>query len=119
MILFKACPRCGGDVDATYHDDARCVQCAYRPTVVFPGPRVIEAFRGSAGSDQASEGAREREGERRLDANDMCPKCGSERLVKLDRLRPGDNFCYRCLTCGHIFSPCTSEPQTRPDQALR
>ena len=32
-IQFKACPRCGGDIDATYRDDIYCVQCAYRPTI--------------------------------------------------------------------------------------
>ena len=43
MILFKACPRCGGDVDVTYYADSFCFQCAYRPTVVYPGPRVVGA----------------------------------------------------------------------------
>ena len=35
-IHFRACPRCGGDVDAAFRDDVRCVQCGHRiyePTV--------------------------------------------------------------------------------------
>ena len=48
MILFKRCPRCGGDVDAAAHDDARCVQCAHRPAVAFPGPVVVEPAHAAA-----------------------------------------------------------------------
>ena len=29
-IHFRACPRCGGDVDAAFRDDIRCVQCGHR-----------------------------------------------------------------------------------------
>ena len=80
MILFKACPRCGGDVDASHRNDVRCIQCAHRPDPAgLAKPRV-----GPGGS---------------------CPRCESISLVALDRLRAGDNRCYRCRPCGHVFSP--------------
>ena len=94
MILFKRCPRCGGDVDAADHDDPYCVQCAYRPTLVYPGPRVV-ARRACAPVD----------GRAPTEGDEMCPKCGSRRMLPLDKLRPADNTCYRCRACGHIFSP--------------
>jgi DNA-directed RNA polymerase subunit M/transcription elongation factor TFIIS len=34
-----------------------------------------------------------------------CPRCGGFEAIRLDRLRQQDNVCYRCRTCGHIFSP--------------
>ena len=91
VILFKACPRCGGDVDATYHSDVYCVQCSYRPAVVFPGPRIVEGKSRELGGEAV--------------AKMVCPSCGSERAIRLDRLRPQDNACYRCRSCGHIYSP--------------
>ena len=91
MILFKACPRCGGDVDANHHDDVYCVQCAYRPTVVFPGPRIVEQEPGRG------------VGESKLEM--VCPSCGSEKAIRLEKLLPHDNNCYRCRSCGHIYSP--------------
>ena len=111
MILFKACPRCGGDVDVTCYADSFCFQCAYRPTVVYPGPRVVERppdgdviAMGAGGhrtigeptSLATSSGDNERP---------MCPKCGSEQPIRLDKLRSQDHTCYRCRFCGHIFSP--------------
>ena len=96
MILFKACPRCGGDVDTTYGDDVHCVQCGNRPAVVFPGPRILtdsERLKGNlADSDVDSSGI-------------ICPSCGTISVVELQKLRPGDHTCYRCRRCGHIFSP--------------
>ena len=95
MIHFKSCPRCGGDVDATYTDDVHCVQCSHR-------------------LDAASLTAPERAGRRSPDVlgtqevgagTYACPRCGSSALISLDRLRLGDNYCYRCRPCGHIFSP--------------
>ncbi len=35
MIVFKGCPRCGGDVDATHEDDVHCIQCGCRPTLTL------------------------------------------------------------------------------------
>ena len=29
-IHLRACPRCGGDIDAAFRDDVRCVQCGHR-----------------------------------------------------------------------------------------
>ena len=34
-----------------------------------------------------------------------CPRCESLDLIRLDRLRRKDHYCYRCRPCGHIFSP--------------
>ena len=102
MILFKSCPRCGGDVDATHADDVYCVQCSHRPEVAYPGPRIVQkpakASESTVGADHTggSPGTAGR-----------CPKCGSTELVSLDRLREEDNSCYRCRSCGHVFSPAT------------
>ena len=96
MILFKCCPRCGGDVDAAAHDDARCVQCAHRPAVAFPGPVVVEPAHAAA----PGRGPRLPDG-----GEDVCPRCGSDKTVRLEKLRPHDNACLRCRSCGHIFSP--------------
>lgn len=118
MILFKACPRCGGDVDATHRDDVYCVQCGHRPAGAFPGPRILES---------ASEEYRMKEditvpdwlrqAEGIAAGRPPCPSCGSVKAVQLDRVRPQDNTCYRCRWCGHIFSPGTDETD-RPTEAL-
>ena len=115
VILFKACPRCGGDIDVTYPEDVSCVQCGHRPEVVYPGPRIvgseadlegipaqppgragelsqmIEAVHGAADADPPQTG--------------QCPRCGSLLAVALHKLRREDNTCFRCRKCGHIFSP--------------
>ena len=118
MILFKACPRCGGDVDATYVDDVRCVQCSHRPDVTYPGPRIIQKAGGEAPNDQAevpsaaaaarADGALASRGD-----ESPCPRCGSAELVRLDKLRERDNSCYRCRACGHIFSPSAGDAGKR------
>jgi predicted Zn finger-like uncharacterized protein len=107
LILFKQCPRCGGDVDATYHDDVRCVQCAYCPAVAFPGPRIVEpSLPGPANPfDEALAGLEGVAMYRQGNGASVCPKCGSDKTVRLDKLRPNDNTCLRCRSCGHIFSP--------------
>ena len=91
MILFKACPRCGGDVDATDKTDIFCVQCAHRPAVVSlqVGAQDGGGFVGVTG----------------LEA--LCPRCDSDETIALEKLRARDNTCYRCRKCGHIFSPRT------------
>ena len=117
MIVFKACGRCGGDIDATYADDVRCVQCAHRPDVVYPGPRVaqsgpgatsspMQVFRTESENRKPERGAAtELGGEALVPAEGRCPRCDSAQLVRLDKLRKRDNTCYRCGLCGHIFSP--------------
>ena len=50
MILFKACPRCGGDIDIARSDDIYCVQCSHRPEVVYPGPRIVQEASQEPGS---------------------------------------------------------------------
>ena len=89
MILFKACPRCGGDVYTSQTDDVRCLQCAHRPDdaelAAFTRPRA------QVGDDPEC----------------TCPRCRSTALVILDRLRDEDNYCYRCRPCGHVFSPAS------------
>ena len=115
MILFKSCPRCGGDVDATYIDDAYCVQCSHRPEVAYPGPRVVEKAADASESTISAEAASEsgiREapdltGSVSQGTASPCPRCGLAELVRLDRLRVQDNTCYRCQPCGHVFSPAT------------
>ena len=89
MILFKACPRCGGDVDTSQTDDVRCIQCAHRP-----GDGALAALMRSRGPVD-------------IDAHCTCPRCESTALVILDRLRDEDNYCYRCRPCGHVFSPAS------------
>ena len=124
MILFKACPRCGGDVDTTYRDDVYCVQCAYRPTVVFSGPVFAEGWRGKAASaaPPSVRRAKQESGHPMslslLNTKVRCPKCDSAKVVVLDRLRPQNNVCYRCLPCGHIFSPVAGERRGNPGAAL-
>jgi len=116
MFLFKACPRCGGDVDARFYDDVFCVQCAYRPKVAYPGPRIVEAprreleeLRRAKGHEAASKtGAPEITSA--ADGKMVCPRCGSADAAELDRLRTQDNACYRCYPCGYIFSPGTAMP---------
>ena len=89
MILFKACPRCGGDVDTSQADGARCFQCAHRPDE----DALAAMMRPRA---QVSDGP-----------GCTCPRCESTALVMLDRLRDEDNYCYRCRPCGHVFSPAS------------
>ena len=107
MILFKACPRCGGDVGATYADDTFCIQCSYRLSASelqevrarVPDTGFVED-RGPGGPAVATL-SNATSGE----ASGTCPRCGSTDLVRLERLRQRDNTCYRCKPCGHIFSP--------------
>ncbi len=94
MILFKACPRCGGDVDTTQDDDVRCIQCAHRPDAA-----ALAAHRRPGGPPSDGAGA--------PDTRCTCPRCESAALVLLDRLRDEDNYCYRCRPCGHVFSPAS------------
>ena len=113
MILFKACPRCGGDVDASYQEDAYCIQCSHRPDLGYPGPRVMDVPRHRPADlslrDQrpapVTGGPKADVAAQAKDAGSLCPRCDSQELIPLDRLRSKDNFCYRCRPCGHIFSP--------------
>ena len=117
MILFKACPRCGGDIDATYADDIHCVQCSHRPQVAYPGPRIISSETAAQdstssavgvgeGLDSVGHGPAELPAPSRAEVStDSCPRCEATEPVRLDKLREQDNTCYRCRTCGHIFSP--------------
>ena len=89
VILFKACPRCGGDVNTTHAEDIFCVQCAHRPQVADLGPRAVDQAPG------------------RETGAASCPRCASPDHTSLDKLRRQDNTCYRCRHCGHIFSPAT------------
>ena len=98
MILLKSCLRCGGDVDATYAEEARCVQCAHRPRLVFPGPRVARP--AEAGTTPSLRPRGEAGGQ-----GPVCPRCGSPETVALDKMAPEYNTCWRCRRCGHIFSP--------------
>ena len=101
MILFKTCPRCGGDVDATYEEDVRCIQCAYRPAVALPSARVMTA----GGVDRQRPPAGSKVGTARTGTGVLCARCASTFLMALDKVRGSDHTCYRCQACGHIFSP--------------
>lgn len=110
VILFKECPRCGGDVDTTYRDDIYCVQCAYRPPATDMEPSL--SLHGSGVSNDTDQSLVQRTDNGRLcpmpvgvASNQQCPKCGSSEAIRLDKLRSRDNTCYRCKSCGHIFSP--------------
>ena len=124
VIVFKACPKCGGDVDTTYNEDIYCIQCAYRPDVVSPAPRVVErrpeetprAVRSHSPSTASDHESVARIGQPDIGA--ACPKCASDRLVRLDKHRPRDNTCYRCRPCGHIFSPAGDAARQRQDAML-
>ena len=117
VILFKACPRCGGDIDATYLEDARCFQCSHRPDVAYPGPRVVEPKvsatvsepeshpEDGAGAPNKKDGAQAQGSPTQRAATDPCPRCDSPEPIRLDKLRERDNTCFRCRLCGHIFSP--------------
>ena len=89
MFLFKRCPRCDGDVDVTDTTDVRCVQCGHRPPIDglvekrLPG----RGFLALTGLEL------------------LCPRCDSDFTIALEKLRERDNTCYRCRTCGHIYSP--------------
>ena len=87
MILFKACPRCGGDLDTTHAGDIRCIQCAHRPD-----DEALAALMPPGGPVDGG-------------SHCTCPRCESGAVVLLDRLREEDNYCYRCRPCGHVFSP--------------
>ena len=89
MILFKACPRCGGDVDTSQADDVRCIQCAHRPDDTSLAALMMPHGQIKGGPSCT------------------CPRCESTALVMLDRLRDEDNYCYRCRPCGHVFSPAS------------
>ena len=117
MILFKACPRCGGDVDTSYSDDIYCLQCGNRPETL-PLRRRTRA-RAQEQSGTAAKGPTTGSGdsgpvdaqlthapsERRNFNPAECRRCGSVEVVRLGKARADDNTCFRCLRCGHIYSP--------------
>jgi len=35
----------------------------------------------------------------------LCPRCGNVSFEKLEKYEELANTCYRCRSCGHIFSP--------------
>jgi predicted RNA-binding Zn-ribbon protein involved in translation (DUF1610 family) len=125
MILFKACPRCGGDIDTTYGDDVHCIQYAHRPAVVCPGPRLAEPQRDRAekwtDTPAGWRGSKEAVARPPTSARaewTICPKCGSAGTMELDKLRFQDNTCYRCRSCDHIFSPYAEGSEPQPGAAV-
>ena len=123
-IHLRACPRCGGDIDAAFRDDIRCVQCGHRiyePVVGLRdrgsprdrlyvlgwndprGPQAMECPKMSQNdAHEYIEPSLEPDPDA---AASPCPRCRSVDLVALDRLSPDHNLCLRCRLCGHIFSP--------------
>ena len=123
-ILFKACPRCSGDIDVTYTEDIYCIQCGNRPHLlesltaavdVEPGygrarPRAATA---SSNRDGSLPPKWRPSGRVCTTLSPWCPKCGSSEAIQLDKLRDEDNTCYRCRQCGHIFSPAAGQEEGR------
>ena len=130
MILLKACPRCGGDVDATWSEDVYCIQCSYRPRTAVPAPFIVENRPDMSEPEQQGKDARVGGDGRSGEVGEsairrarprlvcMCPRCDTDELVRLDRLRERDNLCYRCRTCGHIFSPASSQVPPREERMM-
>ena len=82
MILFKSCPRCGGDVDTTYDDDIYCFQCGHRPAVQQLGSRM-SASEVEAPEPGTSSAVKDDVGgyvDRPLTA---CPRCDAGDAVEL------------------------------------
>ena len=103
LILFKACPRCRGDVDASHSEDVYCVQCGNRPEVAYPGPRILEGDRVDVEARVAmTVGDRPNKSGPRLDG---CPRCGTGNAIQLEKVKPDYHTCYRCRRCGHVYSP--------------
>ena len=44
-------------------------------------------------------------GTRIVSAPVVCLRCGSGDTTRLEKARIEANTCYRCRSCGHIFSP--------------
>lgn len=111
VILFKACVRCGGDVEATYAEDVYCIQCAHRPAAAEALAAMASA-EGTGGLEMGFSASAPESGvgtPAALAVN-TCPRCKSKDLVQLDRLKREGNVCYRCRPCGHIFSPIRALP---------
>ena len=127
MILFRSCPRCGGDVDTTSADDVYCVQCAHRMEISLSGPLVAEQRSdsgsgvpspvGSANPDEpvAAEARRSPPPVEERPAIPRCPRCGSGDVVRLEKIDPEYNTCLRCRLCGHVFSPRQTGARRTPD----
>ena len=45
-----------------------------------------------------------------------CRRCNSVRLGKLNKRASGDNDVFRCLECGHIFSPAPEQGHEKVDE---
>ena len=113
-IHLRACPRCGGDVDAALRDDVRCVQCGHRIYEPAAGlrdrgrPQAIDGYTLTHFDTHTYIDPDLDLSGRRPDVDtpaSPCPRCRSVDLVPLDRLSPDHNLCVRCRLCGHIFSP--------------
>ena len=94
--MFKQCPRCGGDVDASFSEDVHCVQCGDRPEVVYPGPVIVGAGGGRPGEEPVVNAG---------GLAGVCPRCGTGESLVLEKVRPDYNTCYRCRRCSHVYSP--------------
>lgn len=98
-------------MDATYSEDVYCIQCSHRPADAEALAAMASA-EGSGGLEMgfATSSSEPDAGTPSALAVNTCPRCKSKDLVQLDRLRRGDNVCYRCRPCGHIFSPIRALP---------
>ncbi len=98
-------------MDATYSEDVYCIQCAHRPAD-GEALAAMASVQGSGGLEMGfiPSPLESAAGTPSMLAANTCPRCKSKDLVQLDRLRRGDNVCYRCRPCGHIFSPVRALP---------
>ena len=132
--MFKQCPRCGGDVDASYSEDVHCLQCGNRPEVEYPGPVIVGAggsatgrrlgdrlsWAGDRHSDASRDSGQARPQETGVlqklrswdgapthasELEGVCPRCGAVESVMLEKVRPDYNTCFRCRRCSHVYSP--------------
>ena len=86
MIFLKACPRCGGDVEATYLEDVYCVQCAHRLPAAPVSSRLDREARGKVVPTSEADRVLDAIERVRSQGAEPCPRCGSGDLVRLDKL---------------------------------
>ncbi len=121
MILFKGCPRCGGDIDITFREDAFCIQCGYRlpkETTASNNDSSNPSFRKQPTIYRPVKVMANDQEILRGNTKILCPRCDSDDMTELGKLRTRDHTCYRCRRCGHIFSPRVEKAQDYSEVAM-
>lgn len=120
MILFKGCPRCGGDVDTSFDEDIFCIQCSYRLPDAKADDRGGSINPSFLKQPTIYRPVKIKTNEQEVLSDNvaiLCPRCDSDDISELGKLKSRDNTCYRCRRCGHIFSPKSEEAQDYPEAA--